>query len=227
MKPSFTDRVNSLTDDNYSKYKSHLKWADPNSEAAASAQKLYDDVLKKSGLEAATTPEDVMRAFGKMSAMGVSSCIRLEPFGYNGKICMYVNLCDESYDAYRDSPSNARQSDKKTSFRELLKKHPELMQHLVPVSGKSGTRSIPEKYSFIKYIIEGMGIDPELCYTIEDCAKLIRLNVSDFSSYDNSMENWQKAFTHKGKSRYDPEGNDQGFLRFRLLPHLPEDVGGS
>ena len=200
VKPSFTDRVNSLTDDNYSKYKSHLKWADPNSEAAASAQKLYDDVLKKSGLEAATTPEDVMRAFGKMSAMGVSSCIRLEPFGYNGKICMYVNLCDESYDAYRDSPSNARQSDKKTSFRELLKKHPELMQHLVPVSGKSGTRSIPEKYSFIKYIIEGMGIDPELCYTIEDCAKLIRLNVSDFSSYDNSMENWQKAFTHKEKA---------------------------
>ena len=45
-----------------------------------------------------------------------------------------------------------------------------------------------------------MGIDPELCYTIEDCAKLIRLNVSDFSSYDNSMENWQKAFTHKEKA---------------------------
>lgn len=45
VKPSFTDRVNSLTDDNYSKYKSRLKWAAPNSEAAASAQKLYDDVL--------------------------------------------------------------------------------------------------------------------------------------------------------------------------------------
>ncbi len=201
VKPSFTDRVNSLTDDNYSKYKSHLKWADPNSEAAASAQKLYDDVLKKSGLETATTPEDVMRAFGKMSAMGVSSCIRLEPFGYNGKICMYVNLCDESYDAYRDSPSNARQSDKKTSFRELLKKHPELMQHLVPVSGKSGTRSIPEKYSFIKYIIEGMGIDPEACYTLEDWVTLTDQKKSSVINNKIAyMEEWQKIFTDKEKA---------------------------
>ena len=201
VKPSFTDRVNSLTDDNYSKYKSRLKWADPNSEAAASAQKLYDDVLKKSGLEAATTPEDVMRAFGKMSAMGVSSCIRLEPFGYNGKICMYVNLCDESYDAYRDSPSNARQSDKKTSFRELLKKHPELMQHLVPVSGKSGTRSIPEKLSFIKYILEGMGIDPEACYTLEDWVTLTdQKKSSEINNKIAYMEEWQKIFTDKEKA---------------------------
>ena len=197
VKPSFTDRVNSLTDDNYSKYKSRLKWADPNSEAAASAQKLYDDVLKKSGLEAATTPEDVMRAFGKMSAMGVSSCIRLEPFGYNGKVCLVVNVCNESYSESKKSSSDATQSDKKTSFRELFKKHPELMQHLVPVSGKSGTRSIPEKLSFIKYILEGMGIDPEVCYTVEDWAALLHQQAADFESFNYDMENWQKAFTHK------------------------------
>lgn len=196
VKPSFTDRVNSLTDDNYSKYKSRLKWADPNSEAAASAQKLYDDVLKKSGLEAATTPEDVMRAFGKMSAMGVSSCIRLEPFGYNGKVYLYVNVCNESYSESKKSSSDATQSDKKTSFRELVKKHPELMQHLVPVSGKSGTRSIPEKLSFIKYILEGMGIDPEACYTLEDWVTLA--NEKKSSEINNKiayMEEWQKAFT--------------------------------
>ena len=197
VKPSFTDRVNSLTDDNYSKYKSRLKWADPNSEAAASAQKLYDDVLKKSGLEAATTPEDVMRAFGKMSAMGVSSCIRLEPFGYNGKVYLYVNMWNESFYESKKPSSNATQSDKKTSFRELVKKHPELMQHLVPVSGKSGTRSIPEKFSFIKYILEGMGIDPEVCYTVEDWATLLHQQAADFESFDYDMENWQKAFTDK------------------------------
>lgn len=201
VKPSFTDRVNSLTDDNYSKYKSRLKWADPNSEAAASAQKLYDDVLKKSGLEAATTPEDVMRAFGKMSAMGVSSCIRLEPFGYNGKVYLYVDVCNESYSESKKSSSDATQSDKKTSFRELFKKHPELMQHLVPVSGKSGTRSIPEKLSFIKYILEGMGIDPEACYTLEDWLTLA--NEKKSSEINNKiayMEEWQKIFTDKGKA---------------------------
>ena len=201
VKPSFTDRVNSLTDDNYSKYKSRLKWADPNSEAAASAQKLYDDVLKKSGLEAATTPEDVMRAFGKMSAMGVSSCIRLEPFGYNGKVYLYVDVCNESYSESKKSSSDATQSDKKTSFRELFKKHPELMQHLVPVSGKSGTRSIPEKLSFIKYILEGMGIDPEACYTLEDWVTLA--NEKKSSEINNKiayMEEWQKIFTDKEKA---------------------------
>lgn len=201
VKPSFTDRVNSLTDDNYSKYKSRLKWADPNSEAAASAQKLYDDVLKKSGLEAATTPEDVMRAFGKMSAMGVSSCIRLEPFGYNGKVYLYVDVCNESYSESKKSSSDATQSDKKTSFRELFKKHPELMQHLVPVSGKSGTRSIPEKLSFIKYILEGMGIDPEACYTLEDWVTLA--NEEKSSEINNKiayMEKWQKIFTDKEKA---------------------------
>lgn len=201
VKPSFTDRVNSLTDDNYSKYKSHLKWADPDSEAAASAQKLYDDVLKKSGLEAATTPEDVMRAFGKMSAMGVSSCIRLEPFGYNGKVYLYVDVCNESYSESKKSSSDATQSDKKTSFRELVKKHPELMQHLVPVSGKSGTRSIPEKLSFIKYILEGMGIDPEACYTLEDWVTLT--NEKKSSEINNKiayMEEWQKIFTDKEKA---------------------------
>lgn len=201
VKPSFTDRVNSLTDDNYSKYKSRLKWADPNSEAAASAQKLYDDVLKKSGLEAATTPEDVMRAFGKMSAMGVSSCIRLEPFGYNGKVYLYVDVCNESYSESKKSSSDATQSDKKTSFRELFKKHPELMQHLVPVSGKSGTRSIPEKLSFIKYILEGMGIDPEACYTLEDWVTLTDQKKSSVINNKIAyMEEWQKIFTDKEKA---------------------------
>ena len=197
VKPSFTDRVNSLTDDNYSRYKSHLKWADPNSEAAASARKLYDDVLKQSGLEAATTPEDVLRAFGKMSAMGVSSCIWLQPFGYNGKICLYVNLNSESFSDTKSSSGDAAPSGKVPSFRQLVKKHPELMQHLVPVSGKSGSRSIPGKYSFIKYILEGMGIDPEVCYTVEDWAALLHQQAADFESFNYDMENWQKAFTHK------------------------------
>ena len=158
-------------------------------------------MLKKSGLEAATTPEDVMRAFGKMSAMGVSSCIRLEPFGYNGKVYLYVDVCNESYSESKKSSSDATQSDKKTSFRELFKKHPELMQHLVPVSGKSGTRSIPEKLSFIKYILEGMGIDPEACYTLEDWVTLTdQKKSSEINNKIAYMEEWQKIFTDKEKA---------------------------
>ena len=142
-----------------------------------------------------------MRAFGKMSAMGVSSCIRLEPFGYNGKVYLYVDVCNESYSESKKSSSDATQSDKKTSFRELFKKHPELMQHLVPVSGKSGTRSIPEKLSFIKYILEGMGIDPEACYTLEDWVTLTdQKKSSEINNKIAYMEEWQKIFTDKEKA---------------------------
>jgi putative endopeptidase len=72
------------------------------------------------------------------------------------------------------------------------------MQHLVPVSGKSGTRSIPEKLSFIKDILEGMGIDPEACYTLEDWVTLTdQKKSSEINNMIAYMENWQKIFTDK------------------------------
>jgi len=109
MKPNFDDKVRSLTDANYAIFKSHLKWADPNSEAAASAQKLYDDVLKQSGLEEAKTSADVMRAYGKMCAMGVGSCIKLQPFCHDNKICLYVS-------ANPEGPADKAEFDRRTEL---------------------------------------------------------------------------------------------------------------
>ena len=158
MKPNFDDKVRSLTDANYAIFKSHLKWADPNSETAASAQKLYDDVLKQSGQEEAKTSDDVMRAYGKMCAMGVGSCIKLQPFCHDNKICLYV-ANPEGFIEEVGGQANTTQSDKQPSINQIINENPDVMAHLVPICGKGGTRGIPEEWSFIKYILDGMGID--------------------------------------------------------------------
>jgi hypothetical protein len=109
VKPTFKERVNSLTDANYQKFLSDLKWAEEGSEAAIAGQRLYDDVLAKSGLEAATTKEEVLRALGRMSAMGVSPAAWIEPFYKDGKVCLYakydspVKIIDSDDE---DSPGN-------------------------------------------------------------------------------------------------------------------------
>ena len=189
MKPTFEERVNSLTDANYAIYKSHLKWADPNSEAAASAQKLYDDVLKKSGLAEAKTSADVLRAYGKMCAMGVSSCIKLQPFCYDNKICLYAKSNNEYFVSYEDDLENigllATRSGIRPSIRQIINENPDVMAHLVPVSGRSGTRDIPNEWSFLRYVLEGMGIDATQVFIYDDYLKVAELTdgpVSEFST---------------------------------------------
>lgn len=71
MKPTFQERIGSLDNPNLQTFLTHLKWADDGSEAAIAGQKLYDDVLAQSGLNEAKIKEDVLRAFGRMAAMGV------------------------------------------------------------------------------------------------------------------------------------------------------------
>ena len=189
MKPTFEERVNSLTDANYDIYKSHLKWADPNSEAAASAQKLYDDVQKKSGLMEATTTIDVLRAYGKMCAMGVSSCIKLQPFCYDNKICLYAKFNHEYFVSYEDDLENigllATRSGIRPSIRQIINENPDVMAHLVPLCGRSGTRDIPNEWSFLRYVLEGMGIDATQVFIYDDYLKVAELTdgpVSEFST---------------------------------------------
>ena len=135
MKPTFNERVNSLTDANYAIYKSHLKWADPNSEAAASAQKLYDDMLKQSGLADATTTIDVLRAFGKMATMGVWTCCapsaRWRPWA-----CAHASSCSLSAITTRSA------SMPRTTSRTLLRNQAiSLMPLGVPYSPRSARSS--------------------------------------------------------------------------------------
>ena len=198
MKPTFNERVNSLTDANYAIYKSHLKWADPNSEAAASAQKLYDDVLKQSGLDAAKTPEDVLRAFGKMSAMGVCSCIKLQPFCYNNKICLYASFNLEDFIEETGNQPNAARGDIQPSISQIINENPDVMARLVPVSGRSGTRDISSDWSFIRYILEGMGVDATQVYFYDDYIKTsspLFIPLSDLSY--TLLEAWQKSFENQ------------------------------
>ena len=198
MKPTFGDRVKSLSDDNYSRYKSHLKWADPNSEAAASAQKLYDDVLKQSGLAEATTPTEVMRAFGKMSAMGVGSCIILEPFCINNKICLCASYNDDDFTEEVETGASKSRSVSRPSIRQMIDENPDVMTHLVPLCGRSGTRGISDEWSFIRPILEGMGVDSTLVYISDDLAKVVFLEddpVDEFSN--NIMKIMQAAFTNQ------------------------------
>ena len=170
MKPTFEERVNSLTDANYAIYKSHLKWADPNSEAAASAQKLYDDVLKQSGLAETKTSADVLRAYGKMCAMGVSSCIKLQPFCYDNKICLYAKFNNEYFVSYENDLDNidllATRSGIRPSIRQIINENPDVMAHLVP-------------------LCEGMGIDATQVFIYDDYLKVAELTdgpVSEFST---------------------------------------------
>ena len=198
MKPTFNERVNSLTDANYAIYKSHLKWADPNSEAAASAQKLYDDVLKQSGLDAAKTPEDVLRAFGKMSAMGMCSCIKLQPFCYNNKICLYASFNLEDFIEETGNQPNAARGDIQPSISQIINENPDVMARLVPVSGRSGTRGISSEWSFIRYILEGMGVDATQVYFYDDYIKTsspLFIPLSDLSYM--LLEAWQKSFENQ------------------------------
>ena len=198
MKPTFNERVNSLTDANYAIYKSHLKWADPNSEAAASAQKLYDDVLKQSGLDAAKTPEDVLRAFGKMSAMGVCSCIKLQPFCYNNKICLYASFNLEDFIEETGNQPNAARGAIQPSISQIINENPDVMARLVPVSGRSGTRDISSDWSFIRYILEGMGVDATQVYFYDDYIKTsspLFIPLSDLSY--TLLEAWQKSFENQ------------------------------
>ena len=195
MRPTFEERVNSLTDDNYSRYKSHLKWADPNSETAASAQKLYDDVLKQSGLLEATTSIDVLRAFGKMSAMGVGSCIKLEPFNYNNKICLYATLNGSDYVDEKVKQTNTTKSGRQPSIRQIINENPDVMAHLVPLCGRSGTRGISNAWSFIRHILDGMGIDSTQVYFYDDYVKAASPTPYPIADLAYAMlRMWQTAF---------------------------------
>lgn len=187
-RPIFSDKVRSLTDANFQKFQSRLEWAEDGSEAAKAGQKAYDNMLAESGMNSAATSADVLKAFGKMGAMGVATCLRLEPFSVNGKVCLLVE-----YDVLESNVGDGEvESARQMSLRKMIKKDPDVMAHLVPLGSKGGTRAIPEKYSVIKSILEGMGFNPEDAYTLEDYAKA--LNMSDDESTKQNIANWKKGF---------------------------------
>ena len=222
MKPTFEERVNSLTDANYAIYKSHLKWADPNSEAAASAQKLYDDVLKKSGLAEAKTSADVLRAYGKMCAMGVSSCIKLQPFCYDNKICLYAKFNNEYFVSYEDDLENigllATRSGIRPSIRQIINENPDVMAHLVPLCGRSGTRGIPNEWSFLRYVLEGMGIDATQVFIYDDYLKVAELT-------DGPVSEFSTLFLRQMQTNFENQAAGVDVLKEMIMNYYKTDYG--
>ena len=170
VKPTFQERVLSLDYSTFQTFMDHLKWADDGSEAAIAGQRLYDDVLAQSGLNEATTPEDVLRAFGKMSAMGVCPGARLEPIFIDGKVCLYAKyhleeeMVEDIYDQDQTTPDQP-------SLLQMMQDDPSLQSHLVPLVGRSGTRAVPDDCLPLRYIVEGMGFDPKDVYLLDDYYK--------------------------------------------------------
>ena len=213
-KPTFEEQVSSAidVDANYGKFKSHLKWAEPYSAAAASAQELYDNALKQSGLETATTREDALRAFGKMSTLGVTPFFGMDPFCLDGKICLCAYFEDVVFEEEVNASNNASRSAGRPSFLQMVNEHPELQTHLVPISGASATRgTVSSEWSFATYILEGMGIDAQYVFVIDDLLK----TQGTFSENSDivKFQEWQKAF----------DDNDVKKLKEKLLTYYSTD----
>ena len=202
MSENFKKRVAALTDANYQVFKSHLNWADDGSATAIAAQKLYDGVLEQSGLDKAETADEVLHAFGKLVEMGIAPGFRLEPFFYKGKICLYFKTANEFFiELQKDTNpgDDASQSSSQPSLQQMIMQYPELQSHLVPLSGSSATRAIPQQWSAIKGIIEGMGIDTENVFLLEGHAALMPPMPSEqlkkyVDEENENMASWQEPY---------------------------------
>ena len=219
VKPTFQDRIGSLDNPNLQTFLTHLKWADDGSEAAIAGQRLYDDVLAQSGLNEAKTKEDVLRAFGRMAAMGVCPGAWLEPMFIDGKVCLYAKyyLEEEMVEPVIDGLDLI--SPNSPSLLQMMQDDPSLQSHLVPLAGRSGTRAVPDDCLPLRYIVEGMGFDPKDVYFLDDyykkknvqnesidySVKRDKRDYNDTFSLTLSIEKLKKAVLHY-------YGLDYGFI---------------
>ena len=218
VKPTFQERIGSLDNPNLQTFLTHLKWADDGSEAAIAGQKLYDDVLAQSGLNEAKTKEDVLRAFGRMAAMGVCPGAWLEPMFIDGKVCLYAKfyLEEEMVEPVIDGLDLAIPD--QPSLLQMMQDDPSLQSHLVPLAGRSGTRAVPVDCLPLRYIVEGMGFDPKDVYFLDDyykknvqnesidySVKRDKRDYNDTFSLALSIEKLKKAVLHY-------HGVDYGFI---------------
>jgi hypothetical protein len=49
----------------------------------------------------------------------------------------------------------------------MMNDDPSLLSRLVPLAGRGGTRAVPDDCLPLRYIVEGMGLDPKDIYFIE------------------------------------------------------------
>ena len=121
--------------------------------------------------------------------MGACSCLKLEPFCYNNKVCLYVSYNNEDFieGGDDDDDNSATRSAKRPSIRQIINENPDAMAHLVPICGRSGTRDIPNEWSFVRYFLEGMGIDPTQVYIYDDYQKAAIAEDSPKAEFSNVL----------------------------------------
>ena len=179
-------------------------------------------MLKKSGLAEAKTSADVLRAYGKMCAMGVSSCIKLQPFCYDNKICLYAKSNNEYFVSYEDDLENigllATRSGIRPSIRQIINENPDVMAHLVPLCGRSGTRDIPNEWSFLRYVLEGMGIDATQVFIYDDYLKVAELT-------DGPVSEFSTLFLRQMQTNFENQAAGVDVLKEMIMNYYKTDYG--
>lgn len=121
----------------------------------------YQDVIEKSGLTTATTKEEVWRAIGRLTTLGVSTFITFSPISYQGKMRLVVEGNEPEIFYGGSSVPDEGDDDDEMSIKKMIRKDPRFLRTLVPLTGHKDTRSVADSpYPMLITIIEAMGLDP-------------------------------------------------------------------
>ena len=122
----------------------------------------YQDVIEKSGLMTATTKEEVWRAIGKLTTLGVSTFVNFSTVSYQGKMRLVVEGAEPEIFCGETSESDENHDDDdEMTIKKMIRKDPRLLQALVPLTGNKNTRSVADSsFPMLVTIIEAMGLDP-------------------------------------------------------------------
>ena len=225
MVPSFFDRINEIDAKNevLKKLKTDAQNMDENTGQAVAT---FFGVLDKSGLMKATTKDEVLRAIGKMTAMGVATPFQLDPFCHQGKICMIL------YPRSKEDCATGLEfsSSRILSFQKMLTAHPELASHVVPLEGRA-TRSIPDRYPALKTIVESIGFDPQNVYMFDDYAALKNsveighVTEEDIKMITDALKLWETCSFEEAKAlALDYESVDSAFFSTDYLRRTSEMI---
>ena len=139
----------------------------------------YQDVVEESGLNAATTKEELWRAIGKLTTLGVSTFISFSPVSYQGKMRLAVEACGpEIFNGASSGPDE--NDDDEMSIKRMIQKDPRFLRTLVPLTDNKNTRSVADSpYPMLVTIIEAMGLDPSTILMASEYAETGNFEVSD------------------------------------------------
>ena len=162
----FQEKVDALTLPTMTKFNADFDKMD---QTSIQAQQLYDKTLKESGLETATTKEEVWKAAARLAKSGAGMMFRLYPFSKDGTIRLFIMKTD--YDM-ADIPALSLDDLKDSRHSHLRKTHDaNFIRSLKPVG--DATRSLSEsEWPMLATYVRELGINPEDVYTAGEYIQL-------------------------------------------------------